>query len=143
MGQPISVVEKRSHDPSIVRFETNRPLTGMAHERYEASPDPLAVRPADELARRLFARGGVGAVHVNGSVVTVRLGPGSTGEGLAEVVASLFRHYPDVDTDGSTGAPAAAAPVEMEVDSDAAAPETAADPATATTRTAQDAPGSD
>ena len=34
MGQPITVVEKPSSTPGVARFETNRSLTGMGHERY-------------------------------------------------------------------------------------------------------------
>jgi hypothetical protein len=96
MGQPITVVEKPSStNPAIIRLETNRPLSGMGHEGYEAPPDPLLDRPVDELARRLFAAGGVERVHINGSVVTVTLGGGSRGEGLADIVRHLFLHYGD------------------------------------------------
>ena len=34
MGQLITVTEKSSARRDIVRFETNRALTGMGHERY-------------------------------------------------------------------------------------------------------------
>ena len=95
MGQPITVLEKPSSNPAILRLETNRPLSGMGHERYTEPPSDLLRRPVDELARRLFAAGGVEYVHINGSVVTVRLGGGQTGAGLADVVRSLFRHYGD------------------------------------------------
>ena len=94
MGQPISVVEAVStSDPAIVRFTTNRPLSGMGHERYESPPSELRRRPVDELARRLFAAGGVQKVHINGSVVTVTLLGGATGTGLADVIRHLFLHY--------------------------------------------------
>jgi hypothetical protein len=94
MGQPITVVEAASsHDPAIVRFTTNRPLSGMGHERYEGPPGELLHRPVDELARRLFAAGGVAKVHINGSVVTVTLSAGATGAGLADVIRHLFLHY--------------------------------------------------
>jgi len=93
MGQPITVVEKRSSNPALLRFETNRPLSGMGHERYEEPPSRMLDRPVDELARRLFAAGGVEYVHINGSVVTVRLSGGHTGEGLGDVVRSLFLYY--------------------------------------------------
>lgn len=95
MGQPITVVEKPSTNPAIVRFETNRPLSGMGHERYSEPPSELLDRPVDELARRLFAAGGVERVHINGSVVTVSLGPGGNGAGLGDIVRSLFLHYGD------------------------------------------------
>jgi hypothetical protein len=53
----------------------------------------------DELARRLFAAGGVDTVHINGSVVTVTLLGGQTGEGLADVIRELFLHYVDEPAD--------------------------------------------
>ena len=59
MGQPIVVIEKPSSRRGMVRFETNRALTGMGHERYRADQDVWGNRPPDELARRLFAHGGV------------------------------------------------------------------------------------
>jgi hypothetical protein len=93
MGQPIVVAEKPSSNHAVVRFETNRPLSGMGHERYTGPPGELLRRPVDELARRLFAAGGVGAVHVNGSMITVSLAPGATGAGLADVVRDLFLFY--------------------------------------------------
>jgi len=94
MGQPISVVESpSSSNPALVRFTTNRPLSGMGHERYESAPSELRQRPVDELARRLFAAGGVEKVHINGSVVTVTLAGGATSEGLGDVIRHLFLHY--------------------------------------------------
>src|SRR5437899_12704894 len=95
MGQPITVVEKRSSRPGIVRFEVNRPLSGMSHERWVAGQAVEGDRPVDELARRLFAHGGLDAIHINGSVVTVELARGATGEGLAEIIAGLLRFYAD------------------------------------------------
>ena len=108
MGQPVTVIEKQSTNPAILRFETNRPLSGMAHERYTEPPSELLDRPVDELARRLFAAGGVESVHINGNVVTVGLGGGRTGTGLADVVRGLFRHYPDQPA-AAADEPAAAA----------------------------------
>ncbi len=96
MGQPITVVEKAStSNPAVLRFETNRPLSGMGHERYTSPPGELLVRPVDELARRLFAAGGVESVHINGSVATVTLSGGRTGAGLGDIVRGLFLHYGD------------------------------------------------
>jgi hypothetical protein len=120
MGQPITVVEKPSSNPAVLRFETNRPLSGMGHERYTAPPGEQLDRPVDELARRLFAAGGIEAVHINGSVVTVTLGRGQTGAGLGDVVRSLFLHY-------GSQADAAVAPPTDEGDR---APEATADPGT-------------
>jgi hypothetical protein len=105
MGQPITVVEKQSSNPGILRFETNRPLSGLSHERYAQAPDPLLDRPVDELARRLFAAGGVEHVHINGSVVTVTLGRGQTGAGLADIVRGLFLHYTETPLDETVDPP--------------------------------------
>jgi len=77
----------------IVRFDLNRSLTGMGHERYRAGEEILGDRPPDELARRLFAHGGVEAVHIYSNVVTVDLAEGASGDGLDEIVGSLFVHY--------------------------------------------------
>lgn len=135
MGQPITVVEKQSSNPAILRFETNRPLSGMGHERYDAPPSDLLDRPVDELARRLFAAGGVNHVHINGSVVTVSLSGGRTGTGLADVVRGLFLHYP----------PQAAVPaVTPPADEADRAPETTADPAsTPAAQTAEESAAAD
>ena len=94
MGQPINVVEKPSRTPGVARFETNRSLTGMGHERYSSTDDILDNRAVDELARRLFDSGGVRSVHVNGSVITVELVDGWTGERLLDVIRGLYIHYP-------------------------------------------------
>jgi hypothetical protein len=94
MGQPITVIETHSTvNPAILRLETNRPLSGMGHERYRQPPTELLQRPVDELARRLFAAGGVEGVHINGNVVTVTLGGGQRGDGLGDIVRELFLHY--------------------------------------------------
>jgi hypothetical protein len=104
MGQPITVVEKPSPRPGVARFETNRSLTGMGHERYGSVEDILGDRPVDELARRLFATGGVDTVHVNGSVVTVHL-TGSVGSGqLLDVIRALYVHYPQAAASANGGA---------------------------------------
>ena len=93
MGQPITAVQKSASVPGVIRFELNRSLTGMGHERYRSAADALGDRPCDVLARRLLEHGGVDAVHIFSNVVTVDLHKGSTGEGLLEVVEELFIHY--------------------------------------------------
>jgi hypothetical protein len=93
MGQPITVVETKSHRPGIVRFEINRPLSGMGHERYVKDEVVEGHRPVDELARRVIAHGGVDAVHINGSVITVDLAKGGSAEGLADLIRDLFIFY--------------------------------------------------
>ena len=92
MGQPITVVEKPSSRTGVVRYETNRALTGMGHERYRGGDEILGTAPADELARRLFDRGGITGVHVNGNVVTVELTEAEA-EGIDEVIASLYLYW--------------------------------------------------
>ena len=94
MGQPITVVAKPSSNPSIIRYETNRAITGMGHERYSDLADIIDDRAVDELARRVLEHGGVASVHVNSNVITVQLAGGSTGEGLDEVIGGLYLFYP-------------------------------------------------
>jgi hypothetical protein len=103
MGQAITVTEKRGERADVVRFELNRSLTGMGHERYRADQEILGDRPPDELARRLFDRGGIEAVHIYSNVVTVDLAPGASSGGLGDIVHSLFVHY---DHDEAAPAPA-------------------------------------
>lgn len=97
MGQPVTVIQKATPDPSVVRFETNRVLTGMAGDRYRAGHDVVGERPPDELARRLFDRGGVESVHVAGNIVTVQLASGASPDGLLEVIEDLHLHYHEGD----------------------------------------------
>jgi hypothetical protein len=93
MGQPITVVQKPTSRPGVVRFELNRSLTGMGHERYRSAADATGDRPPDVLARLLFEQGGVQAVHVYSNEVTVELDPGATGEGFVDLIHDLFIHY--------------------------------------------------
>ena len=81
MGQPITVTENPGGRHGVVRFDLNRSLTGMGHERYRAGQEIIGDRPPDELARRLFAHGGVEGVHIYSNVVTVDLAtPPAAGE---------------------------------------------------------------
>ena len=94
MGQPITVVEQESKaHPGVLRFEVNRPLSGMGHERYLHADDIDDVRPVDEVARRLFATDKVAGIHINGSVITVDLAKGADGEALADIIRGLFLFY--------------------------------------------------
>jgi hypothetical protein len=93
MGQPITVTEKRTAAPGVVRFDTNRNLTGMGHERFRGPEDAVGARPVDEVARRLFAHGGVESIHIYGNVITVDLAKGATSEGMVDVIHELFVHY--------------------------------------------------
>ena len=93
MGQPVTVVERPTSDPGVVRFELNRSLTGMGHERYVAGQEISGDRPPDVLARRLFEHGGIEAVHIYSNVVTIKLQPGATAAGLKELMEKLYIHY--------------------------------------------------
>ena len=93
MGQPITLIARPSSTPGIMRYETNRALSGMGHERYSSLADVKADRPVDELARRLLEHGGVDSIHINGNIITVRLAGGSTGAGLDEVIGGLYTFY--------------------------------------------------
>jgi hypothetical protein len=112
MGQPINVVEKPSSTPGVARFEINRSLTGMGHEHYASIDDVLGHRPVDELARRLFDTGGVTEVHANGSMVTVHLVDGWTGEKLLDVIRGLYIYYPPGAAPPAGAPPGASAPAD-------------------------------
>jgi len=94
MGQSIVVNEKPSSIPGVIRFETNRALTGMGHERYVAGDEIWGERPPDELARRLLARPSVAGVQINGNMITVDLAKGYDSSGLVEIIENLYRFYP-------------------------------------------------
>ncbi len=93
MGQPVSVIEKPSNQGGVVRYEINRTLTGMGHERYLVDRPVEGDRPPDELARRLFEHGGIDGIHINSNMITVHLAGGSTGEGIADIIEDLYTHY--------------------------------------------------
>lgn len=93
MGQPITAIEKPSARHGMVRFDLNRNLTGMDHERYVVGQEITGQRPPDELARRLFAHGGVASVAMIGNTVTVDLADGHSSEGLREVIEGLYTFY--------------------------------------------------
>lgn len=92
MGQPVSVMELPSSKAGVLRYEINRSLTGMGHERYDRDEPVVGHRPPDELARRLFERGGIKAVHVYGSMITVELDSNDT-TGVKEILEGLFTYY--------------------------------------------------
>jgi hypothetical protein len=93
MGQPVTVVQKSTSRPDVVRFEINRSITGMDPHRYVAGDEIEGETPADELARRLLAHAGIEGVHVYSNVITVDLGAGVPPEGLLEEIQSLFTYY--------------------------------------------------
>ena len=96
MGQPITVVSTRSSRPKVVRFEVNRCLTGMGHERYRSDNEIVGDTPTDELARRLFNLGGITGIHVNSNIITVEASTADLDiDGIAETIAELHIYYVD------------------------------------------------
>lgn len=93
MGQLVAVAEKPSSIPGMVRFEINRSLTGMGHERFTSAADAVGPRPAAELARRLFATGKVEAIHVYSNMITVDLLKGRDSVGLSELIRDLYQYW--------------------------------------------------
>ena len=93
MGQLVGVVEKPSATRGVVRFETNRTISGSGHEQFRTVADAYGNTPSDELARRLFATGQVGGVHVMANIVTVDLVKGHDSSGLADVVRDLYQYW--------------------------------------------------
>lgn len=93
MGQPVSVIQKPSSVPGVVRFETNRNLTGMGKEIYGSIDDIVRDRPADRLARRLFEQGSVRQVTVYGGVVTVQTTDPNAAGALQKIVEDLYLFY--------------------------------------------------
>jgi hypothetical protein len=93
MGQMVGVVERKSMTPGVVRFELNRSLSGMGHERFGSVMDAIGSKPSASLARKLFATGKVDSVHVYGNIVTVDVAKGYDSSGLAEIVREMYRYW--------------------------------------------------
>lgn len=138
MGQLIVVTEKPSSNPGVVRFETNRILTGMGHERYRVGDEVWGDRPPDELARRFFATGSVESVHVNGNMVTVDLGTGHDSSGLKEIVEKLYFYYDEAKAAQYLEAEAAKAKAAAEAEAAEAAKVKAAEETAAETSAADE-----
>ena len=118
MGQMVGVVEKKSTMPGVVRFELNRSLSGMGHERFASVVDAIGPTPSASLARQLFATGKVDSVHVYSNIVTVDVAKGYDSAGLADIVREMYRYWkPGVEppvfeeqpAEEASAAPAAAA----------------------------------
>ncbi|NIR41555.1 MAG: hypothetical protein GWN79_10275 [Actinobacteria bacterium] len=92
MGQPVTFLRTSSPRPGVVRFELNRSLTGMGHERYRAGEEILGDRPPDLLARRILEAGEVEVVHIYGNVVTVTMHTTDPAD-LETVVRELYTYY--------------------------------------------------
>lgn len=93
MGQPVTVIEKPTSRPDVVRYELNRAITGTGHEVFSDVPDVLARRPVDKLARALFETGRVAGVQANGNVVTVQFRGDARSGGLMPIFEDLYTYY--------------------------------------------------
>ena len=93
MGQMVGVVERKSTTPGVVRFELNRSLSGMGHERFGSVVEAIGSKPSAALARQLFATGKVDSVHVYGNIVTVDVAKGYDSSGLADIVREMYRYW--------------------------------------------------
>jgi hypothetical protein len=93
MGQMVGVVEKPSATPGVVRFELNRSLSGMGHERFLSVTDAVGPTSSAMIARELFATGKVESVHVYANIITVDVAKGFDSEGLGDVVAEMYRYW--------------------------------------------------
>lgn len=88
---------RRGASPSVMIFDCNRSITGMAIERYSSVEATTGGRPPDVLARRLFDLGAT-RVTVYSSAVTVEAPPERWGELAAKVehaIQHLFGYYGD------------------------------------------------
>lgn len=93
MGQPVAVEQKVGTGSAVVRFETNRSLTGSGHERFSSAAEAKGTRPAAVIARRLFDSGQVSWVHVYGNIVTVHLTSGASQVDLNDIVRDLYQYW--------------------------------------------------
>lgn len=89
----VTVTRKPSSLPGVIRFETNRSLTGQGHETFHSVGDAVGPRPAAELARRLLGTGHVDNVHVYSNQITVSLARGYDDAGLDRVVETLYQYW--------------------------------------------------
>lgn len=92
MGQPVTFLTTTAPKPGVLRFELNRSLTGMGHERYRAGEEIRGNRPADVLASRIFAAGDIESIHMYGSMVTVHLASNDQGD-LETILRELYTYY--------------------------------------------------
>lgn len=93
MGQLVAVEQKAGGSSTVVRFETNRSLTGSGHERFTAASQAKGPRPAAVIARRFFESGHVSWVHVYGNIITASLEAGASQAGLNEIVRDLYQYW--------------------------------------------------
>ena len=121
MGQQVAVSEKPSPRPGVMRFETNRSLTGMGHERFTSVADAIGPRPAAVLARQLLSTGKVESVYIYGNIISVDIAKGFTSDGLGDVVRNMYQYWKPGMEMPTFDAPEDAAPAAATGDSGAAA----------------------
>jgi Scaffold protein Nfu/NifU N terminal len=93
MGQQVAVTERPSPRPGVMRFETNRSLTGMGHERFTSMADAIGPRPAAALARQLLSTGKVESVYMYGNIVSIDISKGFDADGLGDVVRNMYQYW--------------------------------------------------
>ena len=93
MGQPVATKKLPSATPGRVRFEINRSLTGQGHEHYATATDARGTKPADVLARRLFATGAVKSVHVYGNMITLDVTSAANESALLAAVEDMYQFW--------------------------------------------------
>lgn len=93
MGQLVAVAEKPGVTRGVVRFEINRTLSGMGHERFASIDDAWGDTPSDVLARRLFETGQVDSVHIYANIITVDIAKGHDATGLSDIVRDLYQYW--------------------------------------------------
>ena len=94
MGQPVTVIQKSSSKPGVQRYEINRSITGMDHERYKASDEILGERPPDTLAKAIFQLGGVDKITMNSNVIIVDSGKGGVDPNqVMAIIMDMFTYY--------------------------------------------------
>ena len=94
MGQPVTVIQKSVTKPGVLRFEINRSITGMDHERYSIENEVLGTRPPDELAKALFNLGGIEKIHMNSNVITIDQAKGQINPAeIAKTITEMFTYY--------------------------------------------------
>lgn len=93
MGQPVAVTQTPAGAPGRVRFEINRSITGMGHERYASVGEATGEKPAAVLARSLFGTGKVTAVHVFSNIVTVDVADAADNAGLSDILRDMYQYW--------------------------------------------------
>ena len=94
MGQPVTVIQKSVTKPGVLRFEINRSITGMDHERYSLDQEILGTRPPDELAKAIFNLGGIEKIHMNSNVITIDQAKGQINPAdIVKTITEMFTYY--------------------------------------------------